>query len=318
MQGSVQSAMIVRARPHAFALLFTLRGSILPVIAPKLLVVLLVSGGVTWAYQRSPHLFHQITWTPFSLLGIALSVFLAFRNSAAYERWWEGRRQWGQLLAESRVFARETAALIDDAPCRSQLARRLIAFAHALKAHLSGDDSGAWAEWLAPEERARVAGARNRPDQILLAQSADLSALLRRGALDMVQFGRLSDRLAAMAAVQAACERIGSTPAPFTYTLLLHRTAWLFCLLLPFGLAGALGWATPVAAMILGYAFFGLDALCEELEAPFGSAQNALPLDALVRNIEIAVLDAAGSLDSPQPHGTGRDGACVPVTSAAE
>jgi Bestrophin, RFP-TM, chloride channel len=88
---------------------------------------------------------------------------------------------------------------------------------------------------------------------------------------------------------------------PFTYTLLLHRTAWLFCLLLPLGLVGTLGMATPAATTILAYAFFGLDALGEELEEPFGLSQNALSLDALVRAIEIASLEALGETELPPP-----------------
>ena len=54
---------------------------------------------------------------------------------------------------------------------------------------------------------------------------------------------------------------------------------------------GALGWATPVATVILAHAFFGLDALGEELEQRFSLAQNAVPLDALVRAIETIALD---------------------------
>ena len=101
--------------------------------------------------------------------------------------------------------------------------------------------------------------------------------------------------------VQTACERLHTTPTPFTYTLLLHRTAWLFCLFLPFGLVGTVGLATPVLTAILAYSFFGLDALGEELEEPFGGTQNALPLDAIVRNIEIAVGEALGDATLPEP-----------------
>ncbi len=83
--------------------------------------------------------------------------------------------------------------------------------------------------------------------------------------------------------------------------LLLHRTAWLFCLLLPFGMVGTLGLATPVLTAILAYAFFGLDALGEELEQPFGDTQNALPLDAMTRAIEIAVGEALNDEVLPAP-----------------
>ena len=104
-----------------------------------------------------------------------------------------------------------------------------------------------------------------------------------------------------MTEIQTACERLRSTPTPFAYALLLHRTAWLFCLLVPFGLVSSLGLATPVVTVILAYAFFGLDALGQELEEPFGRTPNAVPLDALVRNIEIAALEALGEAELPQP-----------------
>ena len=94
--------------------------------------------------------------------------------------------------------------------------------------------------------------------------------------------------------MQAACERIQGTPLPFAYTLLLYRTAWLYCLLLPFGLAESLGWGTPVATALVAYTFFGLDTLGDELEEPFGTAANDLPLDALLRVVDGVVQDALG------------------------
>jgi putative membrane protein len=98
--------------------------------------------------------------------------------------------------------------------------------------------------------------------------------------------------------VLAACERIRLTPLPFAYTVLLHRTAYLFCLLLPFGLADTLGWFTPVLAGAVAYTFFGLDLLGDELEEPFGTAPNDLPLLALARTAERNLLEALGE---PQP-----------------
>lgn len=64
-------------------------------------------------------------------------------------------------------------------------------------------------------------------------------------------------------------------------------------------MVGTVGVATPVLTAILAYAFFGLDALGEELEEPFGQSQNALPLDAMVRAIEIAAGEALGEARLP-------------------
>jgi len=65
--------------------------------------------------------------------------------------------------------------------------------------------------------------------------------------------------------------------------------------LLPFGLAGTIGWITPLFTALVAYAFFGLDALGDELEDPFGDHLNALPLSALARTIEISLLEALGA-----------------------
>ena len=79
-------------------------------------------------------------------------------------------------------------------------------------------------------------------------------------------------------------------------------SGWLeFCLLLPFGLVGPLNWWTPVVAAMVAYTLFGLDALGDELEQPFSTHQNALPLDAMCRTIEIDLLSAAGETVLPQP-----------------
>jgi len=78
--------------------------------------------------------------------------------------------------------------------------------------------------------------------------------------------------------------------------LLVHRTAYVYCYLLPFALIGGMGWATPILAAAVAYTFFGIDRLSEHLETPFGRAPNDLPLDALCRIHEISVADALGEV----------------------
>ena len=85
----------------------------------------------------------------------------------------------------------------------------------------------------------------------------------------------------------------------FAYMLLVHRTTYLYCIMLPFGLVASLGWATPLVCAVIAYTFFGLDALSEELEEPFGLAANQLPLTALSRTIEINLREALGETNLP-------------------
>ena len=46
--------------------------------------------------------------------------------------------------------------------------------------------------------------------------------------------------------IQSSCERISNTPIPFAYFVLLNRTVYGYCFLLPFGLVNTIGWITPV------------------------------------------------------------------------
>ncbi|KQP93314.1 bestrophin [Methylobacterium sp. Leaf113] len=296
--------MIVRSRPSLFDILFTLRGSILPQVAPKVLSITLIAVIVVAVERRWPEAFPITAGVgPFTLIGIALSIFLSFRNSACYDRWWEGRRAWGGLVVETRGLARLLSALLPgeaDEPLRGRALRRLSAFAHALHAQLRGGDVAAAAKpWLPGAEAERLARHPSAADAVLAGLTTDLAKAYRRGALTDVLFATLEHKIAALAQVQVVCERIQNTPLPFAYTLLLYRTAWIYCLLLPFGLAASLGWATPVATALVAYTFFGLDALGDELEEPFGLAPNDLPLDALLHTIDGIVLDALGETAPP-------------------
>ena len=287
--------MIVRPRPSALGLFFVLRGSIIPRIFSRILVITLLSCVVVWMYHRQWFSPTHLSAVPFSLFGLALSVFMGFRNNVCYDRWWEARKQWGDLIVQARSLARESAVLLAAStanPVQERLVRRCIGFGYALAARLRDQDMlEAVRPWVQPEELDTLAGNRNVPDALLMAINRDLAACLRRGELTDILYQGLTQRVAQCAAIQAACERIKYTPTPFAYSLLLHRTAWLFCLLLPFGLVGTLEYLMPVAVTIIAYTFFGLDALGDELEDPFGLEANDLPLSALARVIEIDLLD---------------------------
>jgi putative membrane protein len=300
--------VIVRPRPSPLRLLFVVRGTILPRVLPHVLGIAALSCLVVWASRQSGLRLPIASPAPLSLLGIALSIFLGFRNNASYDRWWEARKVWGSLLIELRAFSHEAITLLDDGRAELPLegrrtARRLvhrnIAFAHALAAHLRGHDAAEDISRYVPEpERSRVLTSRNRPNALLREHAGELAALRRDGRLADIPWGSLNERVHALMSVLTASERIRSTPVPFTYTVLLHRTAYLFCLLLPFGIAEALGWFTPVLSAMVAYTFFGLDRLSDELEEPFGNAPNDLPLLALARTAEMNLLEALGE---PQP-----------------
>jgi putative membrane protein len=281
-------------------LLMLMKGSTVPKIAPQLGVVFGFAVVVMLIERHYAGAFRSFAPAPFTLMGIALSVFLGFRNNACYDRWWEARRHWGHLILEARSFARLVVTLLPKDERSTRLLRETIAFAYAAGAYLRGAEMPAEvAQYCSAETMRKVAQCRNVPDAILRCMEADIVASLKEGVITDILFTSFNDLLNEMSFVQVACERIASTPTPFTYSLLLHRTAYLFCFLLPFSLVTTLGYATPVFCVVVAYTFFGLDALGDELEDPFGDNLNALPLTALARTIEVNVLEAMGAEDLP-------------------
>lgn len=302
--------MIVRERPSGLRLFLALRGSVLPRILPALIVNVAIATLVTWSHGDLFQLKITLTTIPFTLIGLPLSIFLGFRNNAAYDRFWEGRKLWGELVLRSRNLARQCLSLIDErappdtglADIRARMVYRAIAFNYAVRDLLRELPPHAGQQaLLLPAEWRALQTAANGPDYLMRQMGADLRTCLKEGRIDPCLAASIDGTLSALTGAAASCERIRNTPVPFSYTLLLHRTAYLYCFLLPFGLVDSIGFMTPFVVAIVAYTFFGLDALGDEIEEPFGLESNDLPLDAICRAIEIDLRTALGDPDVPAP-----------------
>lgn len=247
---------------------------------------------------------HNLTPLPFTLIGLALSIFLGFRNNTSYDRFWEGRKLWGQLVNTSRTFTRQVFTLIVDSPQRDELRRELVhamvGYVHVLRLHLrEGDPLPELTRWLPLEQAESVALARNRPIALLHLLGMRLRELYDQGLIHAQHLPLLEGSLTTLTDVQGACERIRATPIPASYTVLMHRIVMLYCLGLPFGIVSTVGVGTPIVALIVAYAFYGLDAVGHEIEDPFGLDPNDLPLDAISRMIEVDLRQRLGERDLP-------------------
>ncbi|MCG2841536.1 bestrophin family protein [Sandaracinobacter sp. RS1-74] len=287
--------MIVRPKPGLREILFALNGSILPRIAGRLATIAAVSLIAILAARQHPGVFGEISAIPFTLIGIALSIFMSFRNNACYDRWWEGRKLWGALIIAARSLARQTSTLQPED--RRPILTGVAAFTAGLAARLrEADEHAAIASHAPPGE---WESAPNPTDSLLQGIGRRCLELLHQGRIGAIHHSLLEGQLVALSEVQAGCERIATTPIPFAYSLLLHRTAHIFCLALPFALAGTLGWWTLLPVLLVSYTFFGLDALGDQLEDPFGLEPNDLPLDAMSRLVEREMLAASGEAQLP-------------------
>ena len=288
--------MIVRDKPGPLQLLFAVRGSVLPHIAGELALVTALAAALVWLDRHVQPLPH-LSAAPFAVFGIALSLFLGFRNNAAYDRWWEARKLWGGLLADLRSYARALDLFLPDQGQRHRQLRLALAFIHLHRLNLRRLPVDAAAA-RALGDNSALATAPHPPCAALDAMAASLATAHAAGQLDGFGARALSARLDSLALQQAGCERIAGTPLPYVYSLLVYRTSYLYCLLVPLALLEPAGWLTPLFAAIIAYVFFGLAEVTEDLAHPFGTTPNALALDAICRSAEISL---APHLSEPAP-----------------
>ena len=307
--------MIFRERPSGLRLFLILRGSVLPRIRTTLLLNTLLATLVTLAHGNLFTVKITLTAIPFTLMGLPLAIFLGFRNTTAYDRYWEGRNLWGELVLRMRSLSRQCQSLIQlpqpldpldplarESDVRVRMVHRAIAFAHALRLQLRDQkDDATLQRWTTAAEFAQIRSTSNPSDSLMLAMGRDLGECVRQRQIEPCLAAQMDDTLSSLTAAAASCERIKNTPVPFSYTLLLHRTAYMYCFLLPFGLVDTTGFMTPFVVGIVAYTFFGLDALGDEIEEPFGLENNDLPLDALCRAIEIDLRSALRDEHVPPP-----------------
>ncbi|SEO91281.1 putative membrane protein [Luteibacter sp. UNC138MFCol5.1] len=286
--------------PSVRSLLFAMQGSIIPVIWPRVLYTMLLSAAVVWIDYHVVSMKVGLNAAPLTLMGLTLAIFLGFRNTVAYQRWWEARTLWGELIIAMRNLARQAVTFLpgESVTSRERMAHRLIAFTHALRHHLRGSDAVTEiTTWIGDErERAGILAAPNRPAAILSRTGAALGEAMRERHDDPILLAAMDRELGTLSHVLGGCERIHGTPIPYAYILLLHRTVHIYCFLLPFCLVGLMGWFTPLVVGVLAYTFFGLDALGDQIEDPFDLMPNDLPLDAYCKTVE---RDLLSPLDTP-------------------
>jgi ion channel-forming bestrophin family protein len=306
-----------------------------PAITPKIILAALV-GVLAKLIDDAPDakVYVDFSFTPFTALGVAISLFLGFHNNASYGRWWEARTLWGNQIIAVRDLARFLVGALqrherkrtipektdqvndedeedphDDEPdWRHQIMTLSIAQSHQLRYQLrpfcAMDQVSPLADrdrFLSATQKKHVDRKINGADAILVLMATIVGRQYQDGVIDsfvMIQLSQLIDRLCN---IQTSCERIHNTSLPLAYSLLVHRTTFLFVFLAPFAIVDSMGWYTPVFTAMLAYTFFGLDELARQIQEPFRDEPHCLALSAMCRAVERDVSDIMGRPNIPPP-----------------
>ncbi len=228
-----------------------------------------------------------------TLLGFVISMLLVFRTNTAYDRWWEGRRQWGTLNNNSRNLAikLETLLPVEDTSSRTFFRKIIPLFAKALRRHLHAETTRLELDTEPHPEIPSFDQNKHLPLQVAGAIMNKVQVLQRNGVFSGEQVLFLNTELQSFMEVCGACERIKNTPIPYSYSSFIKKFIFVYTTTLPLGLSFSLHYyVIPLVAMVF-YVLGSLEMIAEEIEDPFGQDENDLPLERIATNIKKNVED---------------------------
>ena len=241
---------------------------------------------------------------PLTIFGSALALFLGFRANSTYQRWWEGRVLWGQMINASRNLVRLCVSVLsapDAAAVGRSIALRQVAYVHALRCQLRRLPVGVELEpRLDADEVAVVVTRTNVANGLLDITGRAVEQARRDGWIDSIQQASVERILVDIANAQGGMERLKNTPLPYQYRFYPNLFTRVFCILLPIGLVETLQYATPVGSTVAGLMFLAVLKIGDELVDPFANTIHDLPLDSMCRTVEIDALQAIGER-APEP-----------------
>ena len=239
------------------------------------------------------HRYLQIDSTIFSLLAVILSIFLGFRTSTAYDRWWEGRKQWGALVNNCRNMAVYVDSVWPpaDQEIRRFMAKHLANFCLSLSEHLRDGTKLDKLVYLSEEEIAYYQTKDHIPNFIALRIYQRIAEAHRTGAINEGDYINIKPQHQSLLDILGACERIKKTPIAFSYAVYLKVLLTVYAMLLPFGLSENFGWFAIPLSMLIVFALLGVELMGEELEDPFGLDCNDLPTGDMAHTIRRNVFE---------------------------
>lgn len=233
-----------------------------------------------------------------SILGIFLGLFLVLRTNTAYDRWWEGRKLWGQLVNDTRNLAIKINTFAKDDETRDFFSRMIPNIVVAMKEHLRESKDTSEMELINKSTSERLQNSMHQPNYLNRQMYNKVKQMRNDGHITDFEYFMMDKELKGFTDIIGACERIHTTPIPYSYSMFIKKFIFFYIFTLPFGLLWQFGYWTTLIVLPVFYFLFSLELISEEIEDPFGKDINDLPLDELTIKIrknvkEILNQDAA-------------------------
>ena len=266
-------------------------------------LMLAYSGTVYYLYEYEGIKALDISLGISTILGISISLLLGFRTSAAYDRWWEGRKIWGAIINDTRTLVRQLIGFVDGHDRNENIVsitNYAIAWSYALKNTLRRTDLAEEVKpFISEEEWRELENNRNVPNAILKEIELQIRELKETGAVGTYEFVSLDQTIKALTDHMGKCERIKNTIFPIQYRLFTQAGVIIFCLMLPYGMLLSTGPFVMLVSTIVTLFFLFLEMIAHDLQDPFSNKSTDIPMSAICRTIEIELKQMIGNSHTP-------------------
>lgn len=223
------------------------------------------------------------------ILGFSLGLLLVLRTNTSYDRWWEGRKLWGQLINDCRNLAIKIQTCVNAPEGEKRAAGELlIRYAFALKDHLRKETSAAKRGHIKITTPPDLIG-RHGPATLTARFYRIIEEWRNREQLGGFELMVVDAHAAQFMNICGACERIQKSPLAVSYRRFIQQSILIYVVTLPWGLMDSFGWWTIPVAALCTYFLVGIELIAEEIEDPFGITADDLRLDEYCLAIERSV-----------------------------
>lgn len=256
-------------------------------LLPLMVGIGLYSGGVAYLeleyWKLSEKSYVKNVTIMHTMLGFVISLLLVFRTNTAYDRWWEGRKMWGALVNNSRNLAMKLAVMLKDKEDKDVFRKLIPAYASVLNLHLKNIDIS---HELFDDAELSPSHYSHKPNQIAKAIMAKVNELYANNKISGQQLIVLNAEIQSFTDICGACERIKNTPIPYSYSVFIKKFIFFYVMTLPLGYVFQLGYYVIPVVVFIFYVLASLELIAEEIEDPFGTDPNDLPLEKMAENIK--------------------------------
>lgn len=271
-----------------FKLIFALHKSdTIRILWKELIYMTLLSLLIAWVeitYFPDTHKVLYNLTSVYSLIGFVISLLLVFRTNTAYDRWWEGRKKWGEMVNDSRNVAVKINALVPKKEDKIFFARHISNFCYAMKEHLK--EGVIWEELhFTDAEQGKIDKTPHVPMAIMNLMYDKLIELKNDKSISEEAFLAIDRNLNHFLDSLGACERIKNTPIPYSYSLFIKKFIFIYTATLPLAFVSMFGYYATIISVFIFYVLVSMEVLAEEIEDPFGSDDNDLPTDQICEKI---------------------------------